>query len=156
MRISRPSSLSSMRLAAAGKKPRSPHVNTPLQTLPHPERKNRTRWILLGAAIVVVLVIAWRRHGESAAADAHPNAHAAIRVETAAAMRKDVPIYLEGLGTVQAYYTVTITARVDGQLQKVGFVEGQTLQKGALIPQIAPRPFQAALDLAVAVKAKAS
>jgi multidrug efflux system membrane fusion protein len=131
-------------------------VNTPLQTLPHPERKNRTRWILLGAAIVVVLVIVWRRHGESAAADAHPNAHAAIRVETAAAMRKDVPIYLEGLGTVQAYYTVTITARVDGQLQKVGFVEGQTLQKGALIAQIDPRPFQAALDLAVAVKAKDS
>ena len=68
----------------------------------------------------------------------------------------DVPIYLAGLGTVQAYYTVTITARVDGQLQKIGFVEGETLKKGALIAQIDPRPYQAALDQALAVKAKDS
>ena len=77
-----------------------------------------------------------------------------IRVDTAPAARTNVPIYLEGLGTVQAFYTVTITARVDGQLEKVGFVEGQTVAKGALIAQIDPRPYQAALDQAIAMKAK--
>jgi multidrug efflux system membrane fusion protein len=109
---------------------------------------------MLGAAIVVVLLIAWRWHTGQATADANPNTHAAIRVETATAKRRDVPIYLEGLGTVQAFYTVTITARVDGQLQKVGFVEGQTVAKGALIAQIDPRPYQAALDQAIAMKSK--
>jgi multidrug efflux system membrane fusion protein len=113
------------------------------------------RAVMVGIALVVVLFVAWRWHTDQAtAADAHPNAHAAIRVEAAAVQRKDVPIYLEGLGTVQAYYTVTITARVDGQLQKVGFVEGQTVAKGSLIAQIDPRPYQAALDQAIAMKAK--
>ena len=130
-------------------------MNTHLETPPHTAPKSRTRAVMVGVAIVVVLVIAWRWHtNQATAADAHPNAHAAIRVEAAAVQRKDVPIYLDGLGTVQAYYTVTITARVDGQLQKVGFVEGQTVAKGALIAQIDPRPYQAALDQAIAMKAK--
>ena len=67
---------------------------------------------------------------------------------------RDVPIYLEGLGTVQAFYTVTVTARVDGELEKVGFVEGQTVKKGDLIGQIDPRPFKAALDQTIAQHAK--
>jgi len=67
-----------------------------------------------------------------------------------------VPVYLEGLGTVQAFYTVTVTSRVDGQVQKVGFVEGQALKPGDLIAQIDPRSFQAAWDLAIATKAKDS
>ena len=130
-------------------------MNTHPETPPHTAPKSRTRAVMVGAAVVVVLLIAWRWHtNQATAADAHPNSHVAIRVETAAAQRKDVPIYLEGLGTVQAYYTVTITARVDGQLQKVGFVEGQTVAKGALIAQIDPRPYQAALDQAIAMKAK--
>jgi membrane fusion protein, multidrug efflux system len=116
---------------------------------------NRARALLLAAITVGVLLMLWRWHtDQAAAADAHLNATAAIRVDTAAARRSDVPIYLEGLGTVQAYYTVTITARVDGQLQKVGFTEGQTLARGALIAQIDPRPYQAALDQALAMKAK--
>ena len=66
----------------------------------------------------------------------------------------DVPIYLEGLGTVQAFYTVTVTARVDGEIQKIGFTEGQTVHKGDLLAQIDPRPNQAAYEQAVATKAK--
>ena len=132
-------------------------MNTHLETPLHPVRRSRTRAVMLGAAVLVVLLIAWRWHTDKGtAADARPNAHADIRVEASAAKRRDVPIYLEGLGTVQAYYTVTITARVDGQLQKVGFVEGQSVAKGALIAQIDPRPYQAALDQALAMKAKDS
>jgi membrane fusion protein, multidrug efflux system len=55
---------------------------------------------------------------------------------------------------VQAFYTVTVTARVDGEIQKIGFTEGQTVHKGDLLAQIDPRPNQAAYAQAVATKAK--
>ena len=130
-------------------------MDTQVAAPPHLAQKRRTRAVFAGIAIAVVLLIAWRWHGNQAtAADAHPNAHPAIRVDTAVAQHRDVPIYLEGLGTVQAFYTVTIKARVDGQLQKVGFVEGQMVAKDSLIAQIDPRPYQAALDQAIAMKAK--
>jgi multidrug efflux system membrane fusion protein len=117
---------------------------------------SRTRLVTLGAAIAVVLFFGWRWYGQAKKSDApSANAHV-IRVDTAAAKRADVPIYLDGLGTVQAFYTVTIKARVDGQLQKLGFTEGQALKQGALIAQIDPRPYQAALDQAIAMKAKDS
>ena len=78
----------------------------------------------------------------------------AIAVDTATVSHTDVPIYLEGLGTVQAFYTVTVTARVDGELQKIAFTEGQKVRKGDLLAQIDPRPNQAAYDQALATKAK--
>jgi multidrug efflux system membrane fusion protein len=87
---------------------------------------------------------------ETAAAAATPG----IRVETALAARANVPVYLAGLGTVQGFYTVTITARVDGELLSLGFVEGQMVRAGDLLAQIDPRPYQAALDQAIAAKAR--
>jgi len=107
--------------------------------------------------VIILLVLGWRwLPGSARAAGEGAAPPQAIPVETATAGRADVPVYLEGLGTVQAFYTVTVTSRVDGQVQKVGFAEGQTLQPGDLIAQIDPRPFQAALDLAIATKAKDS
>src|SRR2546426_1550610 len=67
---------------------------------------------------------------------------------------KDVPVYLDGLGTVQAFNTVTIHTRVDGQLVKVAFTEGQDVNTGDLLAQIDPAPYQAALDQAAAKKAQ--
>jgi membrane fusion protein, multidrug efflux system len=110
--------------------------------------------VMVGIAIAFVILIAWRWQTNRASAADVPTAKPAIRVETAMATRMNVPIYLEGLGTVQAFYTVTIKARVDGQLEKVGFVEGQTVAKDSLIAQIDPRPYQAALDQAIAMRAK--
>ena len=75
-------------------------------------------------------------------------------VETTLVTRATVPVYLEGLGNVQAFYTANITARVDGELERVAFVEGQMVKKGQLLAQIDPRPNQAALDQAVATEAK--
>jgi multidrug efflux system membrane fusion protein len=108
----------------------------------------------MGVALIGALL--WYGHsGRARAADKDKeDAPGSIVVETAAAGRSDVPVYLEGLGTVQAFYTVTVTARVDGELEKVGFVEGQTVKKGDLIGQIDPRPFKAALDQAIATHAK--
>ncbi len=71
----------------------------------------------------------------------------AARVET-----KDVPIYLDGLGTVQAFNTVNVRAMIDGPLQEVRFREGQDVRAGDVLARIDPRPYQASLDSAAAKK----
>jgi multidrug efflux system membrane fusion protein len=77
-----------------------------------------------------------------------------VPVLAAAAERRDVPIYLDGLGTVQAYYNVTVKAMIDGPLTQVLFREGQDVHVGDVLARIDPRPYQAALDQAVAKKAQ--
>ena len=67
---------------------------------------------------------------------------------------KDFPIYRVGLGTVQAYNTVTVKVRVDGEIQKIAFHEGQDVRTGDLLAQIDPRPYQALLQQAEADKAR--
>lgn len=75
-------------------------------------------------------------------------------VVTGSVEQKDVPIYLDGLGTVQAFNTVLVRPRVDGELQQVAFTEGQEVKKGDLLAVIDPRPLQAAADQAAAKKAQ--
>jgi membrane fusion protein, multidrug efflux system len=105
-------------------------------------------------ALAVVLLLVWRGAvHRSADAAAHKTAPP-IAVDVADVAHADVPIYLSGLGTVQAFYTVTVTARVDGELQKIGFTEGQTVHKGDMLAVIDPRPNQAAYAQAIATKAK--
>ncbi len=77
-----------------------------------------------------------------------------VPVSVAVASRRDMPQWLDGLGTVQAYYTVTVRPQVDGQLQSVAFTEGQEVHAGDLLAQIDPRSYQAALDQAQAKKAQ--
>jgi multidrug efflux system membrane fusion protein len=76
----------------------------------------------------------------------------AVPVVAGKAEEKDTPIYLDGLGTVQAFNTVIVHTRVDGALEKVLFTEGQEVKTGDLLAVIDPRPFQAALDQAIAKK----
>ena len=78
----------------------------------------------------------------------------AIPVLVAASAQQDVPIYLDALGTVQAFYTVTVHSMIDGPLTQVGFTEGQDVKAGDVLARIDPRPYQAALDQAVAKKAQ--
>jgi len=68
--------------------------------------------------------------------------------------RKDVPIFLDGLGTVQAFNTVAVRTRVDGELTQVLFREGEDVKTGDLLAVVDPRPYQAAMDQAVAKKAQ--
>ena len=77
-----------------------------------------------------------------------------IVVSVTPARRADFPVVLEGLGQVQAYNTVVVRARVDGQIDKIAFNEGQMVKEGDLLAQIDPRPFKAALDQATAKKAQ--
>jgi multidrug efflux system membrane fusion protein len=115
------------------------------------------RWIL--AAVVAALVAglglgAWYWMARVPAKAQAPSVARAVPVQVAAAVRADVPVYLPGLGNVQAFNTVTIRTQVDGQIQKIAFTEGQDVKSGDLLVQIDPRPFQATLDQAVAKKAQ--
>jgi membrane fusion protein, multidrug efflux system len=114
-------------------------------------REMQPRWIIAAVVLVGAGLLAWHwLDRKPPAAKAPP----AIPVDIATAKRADVPVYLEGLGTVQAFYTVTVTARVDGQIDKVAFREGQDVKKGDLLVQIDPRPYQAALGVAIATRAR--
>jgi multidrug efflux system membrane fusion protein len=77
-----------------------------------------------------------------------------IPVTIAPVQTGDVPVYLDGIGTVQAYNTVTVRFLVNGTLQKVNFTEGQDVKAGDLLGEIDPRPYQAQLDQATATKAR--
>jgi membrane fusion protein, multidrug efflux system len=83
-----------------------------------------------------------------------PAANIAVPVTAGVVAARDVPEYQQGIGTVQAYNTVTVASRVDGQIVEVAFKEGQEVEKGALLYQIDPRPYQAALEQAEANKLK--
>ena len=71
-----------------------------------------------------------------------------VPVSVIPVQQKNMPIYLTALGTVTAYNTVTVRSRVDGQLMRVNFREGQAVRKGQLLIEIDPRPYQAALEQA--------
>ena len=81
-------------------------------------------------------------------------ARPAVPVTAVLTSRRDLPIYLTGLGTVQATLTVAIHSQVDGKLQEVRFTEGQHVKKGDILAKIDPRLFKAALDQAKAKKAQ--
>lgn len=76
----------------------------------------------------------------------------AIPVTVTNAIRRDVPIWLRGLGTVQANYAVQLRPRIDGTLTQVPVKEGQDVKEGDLLAVIDPRPYQAVLDAAIAKK----
>jgi multidrug efflux system membrane fusion protein len=107
------------------------------------------------AAVVLLLAGAagyhWYLRG---AQEKRTSAPLPIPVSVAVVKRQDVPIYLSGLGTVQALNTVPIHSQVDGQLTEIAFTEGQHVKKGDVLAQIDPRLFQAAFDQAVAKKAQ--
>ncbi len=112
----------------------------------------KRRWVLL-LLLAVVALLCWRlffsgnqaRRGMGM--DVPP-------VRVAVALAQDVPHFLNGLGTVLPSSDVLVTSRVDGQLQRLHFKEGQRVKAGDLLAEIDPRPFQATLDQARGTLAK--
>jgi multidrug efflux system membrane fusion protein len=127
----------------------------------HMTTSRTIRWILLIAALAAAGYFGWQRfHGPDAATKAD-NAQKsaasrgpAVRVTIAPVEKADFPVYLTGLGNVQGFNTVVVRTRVDGQIDKIAFQEGQLVNQGDLLAQIDPRPYQATLDQAKAKKAQ--
>lgn len=89
------------------------------------------------------------RHGRGAAGAVQPTP-----VLTSTARAADVPVYIEGVGTVKPLQSVLVRSQVDGVIQSMPFKEGQDVKKGDLLVQIEPSLYQAALDQQVAKKAQ--
>jgi membrane fusion protein, multidrug efflux system len=122
-------------------------------------KKSRTiRWVLFIVVVAGASYYGWHRYyGPEAAARAEatqkqPTRQPAVPVSVAEVEKADFPVYLTGLGTVQAFNTVVVRTRVDGQIDKIAFQEGQAVKQGDLLAEIDPRPFQAVLDQAKAKK----
>jgi membrane fusion protein, multidrug efflux system len=118
-------------------------------------RPSRKRPLLLTliAAIALAILATFLLRGNQSASAPRP-APSAIPVTVSAVSQRDVPIFLDSLGTVQASNTVAVHSQIDGKLQSVAFVEGQEVHKGDTLAVIDPRALQAALDQAIAKKAQ--
>ncbi|MFI5398403.1 MAG: MdtA/MuxA family multidrug efflux RND transporter periplasmic adaptor subunit [Candidatus Binatia bacterium] len=114
-------------------------------------RRRRWPWLLASAILGCSGFWLLTRSGEqlsgTAASAAKPVAPA-VPVVAAAVREGEMPVYLTGLGSVTAFNTVTVKSRVDGQLIKVAFQEGQFVHEGDLLAEIDPRPFQVQLTQA--------
>ena len=125
---------------------------------PKPEHTKSSRWwiwlILLLAAGAATY--RWYPLVTQATSKAEPkksgkgDAGRAVPVIAAMARKGDMPVYLDGLGSVTAFNTVTVQTRVDGQIIKSAFTEGQFVKQGDLLIEIDPRPFQVQLEQAEA------
>src|ERR1019366_4585778 len=111
------------------------------------------RWALL-LIVIIGAVIAYQMHSRSQAASKDSSAAQPVSVGVTTVQKKDMPYYLTGLGSVTAFNTVTVHSRVDGELMKVNFTEGQFVHAGDVLAEIDPRPFQVALDQAQGQLAK--
>ncbi len=149
----------------AGEAPAIPAA-PPRPATDHPEARGRRRWwIWLLAAVVAVLLVYWLTHRHGGASGAKGGAAAgrngagaagqrAVPVSAVAARNRDVGVFLTGLGTVNPLATVAVKSRVDGQLLRLNFQDGQLVHAGDVLAEIDPRPFQVQLLQAQGQKAK--
>lgn len=112
-------------------------------------------WLVVLAVAVVGLYFFIARSRPDSSTQAPPDAvHTIVPVAAAPAKLGDMNQYISAIGTVTAYNTVTVKSRVDGQLDKVNFTEGQLVKAGDLLAEIDPRPYQVQLTQAEGTLAK--
>ena len=114
-------------------------------------------FLLAGLLACVTAIAGWYLVGRVRPELAHAAASASppvppVPVSVAEVARQDFPIYLRGIGSVQAFNFVTVKSRVDGELQQIFFREGQRVAAGEVLAQIDPRPFEAQLRQAQAAR----
>ena len=133
-------------------------ADAPGRIEPAAGRSRKWPWLIgIGAAILLAILFSTRasqQKKERAAAAKKEAASRPVPVSGVAAKTGDLGVYISGLGTVTAVNTVTVRSRVDGQLVKVAFKEGQVIHEGDLLAEIDPRPFQVQLMQAEGQKAK--
>jgi len=110
---------------------------------------------VIGAAILILIAAGlWSVQRKAHAVVPGTDQNLPVEVTTVSVKQQNVPLYLAGVGTVTANASVIVRTRIDGQLDKVGFSEGQDVKAGQLLAQIDPRALQAQLEQAQAQKAK--
>jgi multidrug efflux system membrane fusion protein len=135
-------------------------ASPPMTDSPNEHRSPVTRIVLVLALIAAIggtaVLLRSRAQAKKAsdAAAASAIANRVVPVLTAVVAQRDVPVWLEGLGNVSAFYTVTVKPQVGGQIVDVLFTEGQHVKKGDVLIQIDPRPFTIALQSAQAALAR--
>jgi membrane fusion protein, multidrug efflux system len=113
---------------------------------------SRRLFLLGGAGLIGAVVVLFTYFGAEILAKERkaPKGPLAVPVSVALVLQETVPVRLQGIGNVEAHATVSVKARVDGQIVAVNFQEGQPVKKGAVLFRIDPRPYQAALRQAEA------
>ena len=133
-------------------------ADAPGRIEPAAGRSRKWPWLIgIGAAILLAILFSTRasqQKKERAVAAKKEAASRPVPVSGVAAKTGDLGVYISGLGTVTAINTVTVRSRVDGQLVKVAFKEGQVVHEGDLLAEIDPRPFQVQLMQAEGQRAK--
>lgn len=120
-----------------------------------PAKRKQAAWAAVVVAAAVAAVVLWPAAAPPAKFQGgRPESGRPVPVVTAPVTRQDVPLYLDALGTVQAYNTVTVRSRVDGQLIEVLFREGQDVKSGDVLAQIDPRTYRAQYEQALAARDK--
>ena len=118
---------------------------------PGESKPGRWRPFLVAAAMLCVAYLGWQHwRPEASPKRALQPGQSAVPVHTGVVEKRDFPVFLNGLGTVQPTFNVTVRSRVDGQIEKVAFEEGQMVREGDLLVQIDAAPFRATLNQAIA------
>jgi multidrug efflux system membrane fusion protein len=124
------------------------------QQQPHPHKSSRVRIVFYLVLAAALGLIVWKVYQNQQAAKNLANSQAAallgrpVPVQVTATEQKPMPVFLTALGTVTPYMSVTVKARVSGELEPVKFAEGQQVKQGQTILVIDPRPYRASLDQA--------
>src|SRR5580692_5989241 len=108
-------------------------------------RSSLPSWLTVGFALILCAAFVACTGGDAKQQAQAASPHA-VSVAIAPVTQQDMPVYLVGLGSVTAFYTANIKSRVDGQIMRVNFQEGQTVKQGDLLIVIDPRPFQVQLE----------
>jgi len=124
-------------------------ADAPLASAPEGAHRRRRVWLI--GLVALVALIAWLIHHRLAAPTRNPAfamMGGPLPVSVAKVTTADVPVVIDALGTVTPLATVTVRPQVTGPIVKIAFQEGQQVQKGDLLAEVDPRPYQAALDQA--------